>query len=170
LTCSMSALQYARTELLPREQNPSRATRGSVGLDLFLPSGVVIQPGSTAEIDLKVTFRFPPLVYGQLQLRSSSALLGIELVGGVIGKRKTLIVQLVQIFAPPTPDNDYRGSVIAYIRNNGSAPVSLEGGKTYLQMVPVVYFDGHVERFDRSAPEEEVSERGSGKFGSTTKN
>jgi dUTPase len=84
----MSALQYARTEPIPREQNPSRATRGSVGLDLFLPASVTIQPLDTAAIDLKVTFRFPPLVYGQLHLRSSSSLLGIELVGGVIGKKK----------------------------------------------------------------------------------
>jgi dUTPase len=83
----MCALIYSHTtdEARPGE-SPSRATRGSVGLDLFMPSSVTVGPGETAQVDLKMTFVFPPKVYGQLHLRSSSSLLGISLLGGVIGE------------------------------------------------------------------------------------
>jgi dUTPase len=50
-----------------------------------MPQAVTIAPGETAYIDLRVTFLFPPGVYGQLFLRSSATKLGISLHGGVIG-------------------------------------------------------------------------------------
>jgi dUTPase len=84
----MSGLLYfAQTHPSPDGKTllPSRATNGSVGLDLYMVGEVNIEPGETASIDHKVTFRFPPQVFGLLQLRPNASKLAISIRSGVIG-------------------------------------------------------------------------------------
>jgi hypothetical protein len=51
-------------------------------------------------------------------------------------------------------DNDYRGSIISVLKNEGAAAIKLEKGHTYVQLVPTVYFDGHVVEFDLETEED----------------
>jgi dUTPase len=98
----------------------------------------------------------------------------------------------------PVSDRDYTGSVIVVVFNLGSEDVHLIAGESYFQLVPVIYFDGHIgnvpheldqiplpvskvnhreeegesfEEDDEEESGEEVggSERGDGSFGSTNK-
>lgn len=78
------ALGRDRCPLVPRE--PRRGSSGAAGLDLFLAEDETIPPGETIVVDSHMRFKFPPDTYGQLALRSSAALLGIQLLGGVIGE------------------------------------------------------------------------------------
>jgi dUTPase len=81
-------ISFAQTHpSLGKNNLPSRATKGSVGLDLHMVDDLLLQPQETALIDHKLTFRFPPHVYGQLHLRSSASKLGLSLRAGVIGKK-----------------------------------------------------------------------------------
>jgi hypothetical protein len=75
--------------------------------------------------------------------------------------------------------------VISVLKNDGTTAIKLEKGHTYVQLVPTLYFDGHVVEFDleteedsetASTPEgidpdavgdDEVIIRGAGGFGST---
>jgi dUTPase len=42
-------------------------------------------------------------------------------------------------------DNDYFGPIIACIKNESQTPVTLMKGTAYVQLVPLVYFDGFVQ-------------------------
>jgi dUTPase len=65
---------------------PSRATVGSVGIDLVQPRDTYIEAQQIKQINLKLTVRFSPGHFGLLALRSSAGLLHLSLKGGVIGK------------------------------------------------------------------------------------
>jgi dUTPase len=94
---------------------PTRATRGSVGLDLHMVEDMVLQPQETAHVDHQLTFRFPPHVYGQLHLRSSASKLGITLKAGVIGeniarwhlKTPAIYISLFQTMTTEVPSSQY---------------------------------------------------------------
>lgn len=70
--------------LLPIE--PRRGSSFAAGLDLFMAQDETIPRRGTIVVDTQMRFLFPPEIYGQLALRSSAALLGIILLGGVVGK------------------------------------------------------------------------------------
>jgi dUTPase len=68
--------------------DPSRGTTGSVGIDLYQPRDETVAPLETKHINLKLTIRFPPGVFGLLALRSSTSHMNIALKGGVIGEAR----------------------------------------------------------------------------------
>ena len=69
------------------QYEPKRKTAGSAGLDLVFVRNQEIPPDTIYPIDLRITFRFPPRVYGKLELRSKTGLFPISLRGGgVIGE------------------------------------------------------------------------------------
>jgi dUTPase len=91
-------------------------------------------------------------------------------------------------------DNDFTGSVVAVLCNIGVDPVDLKAGESYVQLVPLTYFSGHLVQLDQAyqdpdpfaedeaAENERIAEflrdeedkelaliRGEGGFGSTRK-
>ncbi|RXG57108.1 Deoxyuridine 5'-triphosphate nucleotidohydrolase [Armadillidium vulgare] len=77
---------------------PSSTTAGSAGYDLAVPKAITIPKGSVEKICLDIKVKLPKRCYGRLALRSSSAMQGIDIRGGVI-------------------DNDYTGPIYAVLRN-----------------------------------------------------
>ncbi|RXG52339.1 Phospholipid phosphatase 1 [Armadillidium vulgare] len=78
--------------------HPYKATAGSAGYDLAVPKAITIPKGSVEKICLDIKVKLPKRCYGRLALRSSSAMQGIDIRGGVI-------------------DNDYTGPIYAVLRN-----------------------------------------------------
>jgi hypothetical protein len=103
-------------------------------------------------------FHFPPETYGQLALRSSAAVLGLQLAAGVIGESP-----LSPSRSPPhslTPhlslDPDYTGNVKAIIWNlNRDTDLVLKKDASYVQLLVPYHFDGFVLIDSVVAPEEE---------------
>ena len=53
------------------------------------------------------------------------------------------------LFSKKNPDNDYKGTIIAFIRNeHPTKPFKIVDGTSYVQLVPQYYDDGIVVTFD----------------------
>lgn len=97
-------------------RSPFKATKNSVGFDLYSPQTVEILPGSIVVIETNLAFKFPPLTYGRLAVRSSLAKCGLDILGGVI-------------------DPDYTGNVSAILKNHGDKCIMIEEGQRFVQMI-----------------------------------
>ena len=95
---------------------PSRGTPDSAGLDVSCTEDIVIEPHSFVTIPLHLSVECRPGTYVQLQERSSMAIKGLTLAGGVI-------------------DSDYRGNIHAIPINNSNVPVVLKKGQKFAQMI-----------------------------------
>lgn len=126
---------------------PSTATRYSVGHDFFAPKPVVFPPNSTTKVHTGVKLRMPKHLWMELHIRSSLAVLGLSVKGGVI-------------------DPDYCGEIGVVVRNDSSKPVDIEAGQRFCQGVLHPAIRADIIRADTVAPS---SERGESGFGSTGK-
>ena len=64
-------IQFYRAAYYPNVKLPVRGTSGSAGYDLFLPSDITIDPGTTVVIPTGVCVKMPTSVTLLLSLRSS---------------------------------------------------------------------------------------------------
>lgn len=97
-------------------QSPYKATKNSVGFDLYSPTSYKLLPKSIVTIPLDLAFKFPPSTYGRLAVRSSLAKCGLEILGGVI-------------------DPDFRGNVSVILRNCGQDDIIITKGQRFVQLV-----------------------------------
>lgn len=97
---------------------PTRATAGSVGLDLFPLEGAVprLMPHETRVFDTGVRLEVPTGYVGKVEGRSGMSKRGVAVSGGIL-------------------DPDYRGSVGIILTNHGLAPWMAEPGKAIAQLV-----------------------------------
>ena len=123
---------------------PTRASSQAAGWDLASSCYVELKPGERKLVPLGISVELPAGCYGRIASRSSFALRGIDVAGGVI-------------------DPDYRGEVKIILVNNGMDDLVINAGDRIGQLV--------LERF---AVVEAVSsralsstERGDGGFGSS---
>ncbi|RXG55655.1 Deoxyuridine 5'-triphosphate nucleotidohydrolase, partial [Armadillidium vulgare] len=108
--------------------HPYKATAGSAGYDLAVPKAITIPKGSVEKICLDIKVKLPKRCYGRLALRSSSAMQGIDIRGGVI-------------------DNDYTGPIYAVLRNeNLKKDFRVEKGARLVQLIPERYQPCEIER------------------------
>lgn len=106
--------------------DPTRATPGSCGLDLYLPEQVVIPPLATRLVRHQLAFRLPPGYFGQIHLRACAAYLELSIKAGLL-------------------DSDYHGEVSVYVRNEKSdEATTLAKGRSYWQLVIQPHFVGLV--------------------------
>lgn len=130
--------------LTPKGQLPKRCSALSAGLDLTSAEDVEILARSSAKVPLDIAVRVPHGTYGRIAARSSMALRGLDVAGGVI-------------------DEDYTGPLFVVIRNTTSEPVQLTCGERIAQLI--------LERISRAPPivveELPPTARGAGAFGST---
>lgn len=137
-------LQYVAEEL---HLAPKKGSADAAGLDLRAADSVVIPPGGRERVSTGVRVRIPRGHVGLLFGRSSLA-----------SKRDIRPSNAVGVI-----DADYRGTVLADLRNDGRAPREIAAGERIVQLVivpiPAVTLQA-VEKLD-------FTERGDGGFGST---
>lgn len=132
--------------LSPQGRIPERKTPGSAGLDIYAAEKVTIPSYGQATVPTHIKMALPEGTYGQLASRSSLAVKGITVIGGVI-------------------DNDYRGEVGVILQNCSMEDYKVKVGDRIAQLIVVPILMPHVvvtsELLDTS--------RGDGGFGSTGK-
>lgn len=95
---------------------PRRTTNKSAGLDLSVPDQITLKPHEIVKLDLQTCVKIPEGHYGRLALRSSVALRGILLSGGVI-------------------DSDYTGTVKAILINVTDTSITLNKDERVIQLI-----------------------------------
>jgi dUTP pyrophosphatase len=136
----------AYQQLHPDATPPIQKTPGSAGYDLTPCENGIIQPGERKQVNTGLAIAIPPDCYGQIFIRSSAAMEGLSLEGGVI-------------------DSDYRGPIILILHNHSTKALAYKAlGKAIAQLVLIkTHHDDFqpVERLPESTRK--------GGFGSTDK-
>lgn len=137
-------------KLDPRATIPSRATKGSAGLDLCacLDEPVTLEVGEIKMIPIGITAQpdaddIALLIYPRSGLSSKFGVSLANCVGVV--------------------DSDYRGAWFVPLINHGTAPFTVEHGMRIAQMIPTRILMPDIEVSDELSD----TERGSGGFGSS---
>jgi dUTP pyrophosphatase len=126
---------------------PAVGTPYSAGLDLACLGDYDIPPNHWANVKTGVRVEIPEGYFGLLCLRSSA------------GKRGLSLLNTIGII-----DSDYRGEIIAMIRNNNTHPVLLSDGTKVAQLVVIPHLPlNNIETADTLTD----TVRGVGGFGST---
>ena len=131
-------------KLQPDAKLQTAATELAAGNDLYSMERTTISPNRTARIRTGIALEMPKYHYGRLADRSSMAIRGLQIVGGVI-------------------DCDYRGEIIVLMRNNTNRKVSFGKGNKIAQFIltKISYCNFDVVEFFSSD-----TERGGKGFGS----
>ncbi len=121
---------------------PTRGSENAAGLDLYLPKEYTLEEGLHL-IPLGIKIALPKNHYGQLLCRSSLALKGCSVEGGVI-------------------DQDYRGEIKLLLRTRQQ--MHFKAKDRVAQMVVLPIWNGTVENAKM-----DQTRRGEGGFGSTNR-
>ena len=103
-------------KLQPYGQPPLRATPDSAGADLITPKDVVVPAGGQVLVPLGIGVTVPHGTYGRIAPRSSLALKGLQVLGGVV-------------------DADYQGEVKVLLHNVSTQDASLLTGQRIAQLI-----------------------------------
>jgi dUTP pyrophosphatase len=120
---------------------PLRYTSGSVGYDVFSLSEITVRPKVPTVVPLGFALIPPENYYGQLHTKSSKAMEGIIVVGGVI-------------------DRDYRGEVAAILYNMTDEVITLPKTTAVCQLVFLRVATPSFEEFNVQGDKTERGERG----------
>ena len=93
-----------------------RATKQSCGLDLSVSQSGKVIPGERILVSTGISIQLPRGTYGKISSRSSLALKGIDIGGGII-------------------DSDYRGIIKIILINNGKTDFNFFAGERVAQMI-----------------------------------
>lgn len=127
---------------------PSRAYAGDLGYDLYLAEPIVtIHSGDQQALSTGISIVFPPGYGGLISDRSSIALTGIFIIGGVI-------------------DNEYRGEIKVIMYNGTATSRQFQCGDKIAQMILVPVVNIPVVQLKSDVTE---TSRGNKGFGSTGK-
>ena len=130
--------------LSPNASIPKCGTPGCAGYDVTTTTKHVIPPNSIAKVPLGFSLAMPPTVYARIAPCSSLSLQHISIEGGVV-------------------DSDYRGEVMALIKNNTSSPFTLHPQQKCAQ----IFFEQHSKPLLELVETLPSTLRGKGVFGST---
>lgn len=134
-------------KLSPYAKEPTKATDGSVGYDLYVSRLTSIRQRCSALVPSGIAFEMPEGYYATVHLRSSMSKRGIVGSTGII-------------------DNDYTGEVFVMASNLNNTIVTINPGERIGQIIFHKYEPAQLEEVDR---ELKKTDRGSGGFGSTGK-
>lgn len=125
---------------------PVRMTKGSVGLDVYMPEFRVLWTGDIVKVSTGLAMEIPSGYHIEVHIRSSYGIRGIRLVNctGII-------------------DSDDRGELMLYLINDNRVPVPIYEGERIAQLVLVKDPTFKIEEVDTLSE----TERGEGGFGST---
>ena len=126
---------------------PTRATQLSAAYDLYALENTVLECNKVVKVRTGIAVQLPLGTCGLIKSRSSLALRGCEVLGGVI-------------------DADYRGELMVIINVVGGDSIAVNAGDRIAQLVPVqLYIGATREVAEFSRPEGDRV----GGFGSTGK-
>ena len=94
---------------------PTRASKRSVGLDLYSSIDICIEVGSIKKSNTRIRVSLPEHSYGSIKDKSSLAATGLLTLGGVI-------------------DNDYTGEIII-IMTSLTEPIKIKQGQKIAQLI-----------------------------------
>lgn len=123
---------------------PSKGSPGAAGWDVSTSMNVQIAPGERKLVSTGLALEIPRGCYGRLASRSSLAVRGVDVTGGVI-------------------DADYRGEIKIMLVNQGNQEISFEVGDRIAQVVLEKISDVSV----MESHELSNTRRGAGGFGSS---
>ncbi|QHF16180.1 polyprotein [Camellia lemon glow virus] len=138
------SITFKVQKLYPTAQIPRRRTVGAAGYDLVSIADYDIPRKVRKACSTGIAFQIPSGFYGQILSRSSLALKGIDVVGGVI-------------------DSDYRGEILVILANNGRKNYTIKAGDRIAQIIFIPCANLDFEETEALAN----TERGSQGFGST---
>ena len=96
---------------------PTRGTTYSVGYDLYCPKHVLLKPQVVTKIALGITLALPDMsIWGNIRDRSSMAMHGVFVVGGVV-------------------DPDYTGEISVMLYNSNEFKIQISRNDRIAQMV-----------------------------------
>lgn len=125
-----------------------RPKDGNAGYDIRTPIDIVIHPKTATQIATGLHLQIPDGYVGIIKDKSSVALLQGYTSAGVI-------------------DSSYRGEIIVCIRNGSDIPLGFTKNQKIAQILILPYHTFELE--ETEADGLEITERGSGGFGSTGK-
>jgi dUTP pyrophosphatase len=123
---------------------PYKATKGSLGLDIYSIKDAVLKPFVPTLIDTGIAVELPEGFGLEIRDRSSLGLKGIKYLGGEI-------------------DNDYRGEIKVILINLTKTPHKINKGDRVAQFIPKKIHDFEVVEVNDLS----ITSRGAGGFGST---
>lgn len=123
---------------------PYKATKGSLGFDIYTLNNVELEPFKPVAISTGIAIELPEGFGIEIRDRSSLGLKGIKYLGGEI-------------------DNDYRGEVKVVLINLTKEKIILNEGERVAQMIPRKIYEIEIEEANCLT----ATARGSGGFGST---
>lgn len=129
---------------------PVKGSKSAAGYDLCSAVSVDIPPHRTAKIRTGIAIQLPEGTFGGIYARSGLATKE--------GLRPANCVGIV--------DEDFRGEVIVALHNDSNETRKIEEGQRVAQLIVQRHYDYPVE----VVTELDVTERGTGGFGSTGKN
>lgn len=135
----------------PAAKVPTKQTPGSAGFDIYTLETTMIIKEKINRIGTGLGFVIPTGYYGQIYIRSSLAIQGIELIGGVI-------------------DSDYRGEIQLIMKYSGHNKNGYIFNK-HERIAQIVFHkisdQPQFQILDSNQWKEETTARGTGGFGST---
>ena len=145
---SLSMYTLNIKKLHPDAKLPTNATELAAGNDLYSIERTTISPNSIARIRTGIALEMPKYHYGRLADRSSMAIRGLQIVGGVI-------------------DCDYRGEIVVLMRNNTNRKVSFGKGNKIAQFILTKISYCSFREVDFFSSNTERGRRGFGSSGQT---
>ena len=104
---------------------PSKGTTNSAGWDLASPHSYIVPTQSRILIGTQISVKLPPGTYGQIAPRSSLALAGIDIGGGII-------------------DPDYEGEIKVILINNSLQEFHVAPNDRIAQLICVKFEPGQI--------------------------
>ena len=115
-------------KLNPEAKIPTKANPGDLGYDLYANESLSVHPGVNV-IHTGIAIAFDEGWGGVIKDRSSMALRGTSVVGGVI-------------------DNGYRGEIIVLLRGYGEGSLYIGKGQKIAQLIPVQVANFEIEEVE----------------------
>lgn len=95
---------------------PEKATKGSIGFDLFSSHMVILQSNKVTKVHTGLAMNLPKGIYCRISPCSGLSMKGISIKAGVI-------------------DNDYKGEIIIMMRNHTKSEIKLTNGQKAAQCI-----------------------------------
>ena len=149
-----AAIEMGYVKLSDTAHEPYRGSEEAAGYDLYADLGgegqsVVIMPGEYRKISTGIAIALPPNTFGALYPRS-----------GMATKRGLVLANGTGII-----DSDYRGPIIAAVKNTSNEPQVIDHGERIVQLVVEPYVTVHFNEQETIG----TTARGEGGFGSSDK-
>ena len=135
-------------------KTPTRGTSGSAGIDFFVPNDY---PANLCTVPPHERFFIPSGI--KVNVPEGYALIAFNKSG--VALKKGLLVGAAVV------DSDYQGEVHLHLVNTSCKPVTIEPGEKITQFLLIPVDHCEVEVVAENELYEEVTQRGTGGFGST---